>query len=359
MKLYAVKTIQSMGLSVAVGIIGVLLVLGSQTVRVGVQAGMTLCGQTLIPSLFVFLCFGEWVAQSNLPYHITKILGWFFRFCMGPLWRGGTALFLCLLGGYPMGASALVRLYEQGILTKKQIRNAALFLFMPSPAFVIVAVGLGLLGSPSAGILLWGVCTCTTLLMTLVGCRLLNQEETPEAVYPQMPSTATLVEGVARASRQMIELCGWVILFAAMSEGIRQFPLPKLVNDLVVAGLEITNGCVGLTEYGLPILAGALSFGGVCTHLQIKNILRDCMPPMTHFLAVRCIQTALSFGFTYVVCRVFPVVQTTMVTAVGAAVSGGTVLPSVFLWITCVIFLSSIYTEKGRKQKDEKSRIHS
>ena len=101
---------------------GILIWFLTDATRIRAQAAeaLILCGKSVIPALFPFLVvssllialgFGEWVS----PY----LAG-----LMAPLFRlpglASSALFLGLVGGYPIGAQTAADLYCQRLLTREE-----------------------------------------------------------------------------------------------------------------------------------------------------------------------------------------------------------------------------------------------
>lgn len=218
-----------------------------------------------------------------------------------------------------------------------------------------------MLGSVRAGIILWAACTLSALLTVAVGCRLPCREAfLPAKEREWSNQTNAFVTAVSRASHHMITICGMVMLFSVVGLWIEQLPLPRRCINHIIGMLEITNGCVRLSHQSLPVLGMVLSFGGICTHMQNKAILGDLMPRYSLFFAIRLLQSLVTYGIAWGLCRLFPLVQPTMVASQPTLNTTRSLLPSVFLWITCVAFLYSLYigTEK-RRIIDEESRLYS
>lgn len=337
-----------------------LLVAKVNTVRAGVADGMTLCANVVMPALFVFTCLCHWAVGAGLLDPIVRLLSPLFRLLMGRYVQGASALLLCLLGGYPVGATALRTLHDRGILSDAQTRVLSCLLFTPSPAFVVAGVGVAMCGSATVGWLLWAACTASTLIVVAVGCRIAPyQNQEIFHVSAQTDEKHDFVHSIARASEQMLTICGTVILFSVVGQFVRQLPLPQEICRLLSAVFEVTNGCRQLVHRPLAVLAAVLSFGGVCTHLQVKSIVGDSMPSYPRYLLVRILHSAVGAAVTLVLCRAVPSAVMVMASAKPAVGQHGSLLYTAFLWLTCVVFLSSIYAEqeKGRKNR-EKSRFY-
>lgn len=343
-------------------LLGIAFMICSGAVRAGAAHGLMLCASVVIPSLFAFLCLCEWISLSGSAAVLTRLLRPLLRWLMGPAWQGGMALLLCLLGGYPMGATALARLKEQGSITQQQTKGLSLWIFCPSPAFVITGVGQGMIGSLQAGLLLWSSCVLSVLLTGGVVCRVLRRFREPAVARPTEERTfphgaQAFVEAVAAASYKMLLICGTVVLFGGIRGLLDRLPLPAAAKVWVAAMGEVTTGCAVGSGAGLslPLLGAVISFGGICTHMQCKAILGDLLPRYDSYLLMRLLQSGLTFLLLSLLCHCFPdavPVMSSGVTPVGRAVS---LLPSAALLLTCVVFLSSLNLglEKRRKNHEE------
>lgn len=316
---------------------GVLLAC-SATVQQGAIQGLALCGDVVIPALFVFLCLSYWLVESGGGFALSVVLHPLFRLLFARCAHGGIAFLLTLIGGYPMGAATLAGLKTQGVLSHKQVQGMALFLCCPSPAFAVTAVGVGMLGSFQAGVLLWSACALSTLLITVVGCRFVKAEgETAPPSYKKQDQPLT--RGVVSACQTMLLICSTVILFRVVCSLLELFPFSNDIKTLLFGFAEVTNGCASATHKGLPFLAAVMGFGGLGAHLQIKGILSESMPSYPWYFLLRLGQGALCYGIAVGLCAWFPQVVPTFSANQGMQVTTHSWLPSVALVLTCMVFL--------------------
>ena len=343
-----------MGISAV--IIGSLLF--SQGVSDGIIKGITLCGGLLIPTLFVFLCFCEWGCLSGTFQKVFSIFNPFFRLLLGRFYQGGTALLLCFLGGYPMGASALKNLEEKGCLSEKQIKLLSLWVFCPSPSFAITGVGMGMLGSLKAGVLLWGGCALSCVLTGFVLCRIVKvEEEKGRIIGDSFSLSDSFVAAVSNGVEKMLQICGVVILVAGILGGISVMPLPSVVQKSAELFLEVTNAASYLTQNSgsMAQIGAVLMFGGIGTHLQCKMLLGSSALSYPIYLLVRIIQTALCYFICNIFCKLFPWAVPTLSNGRIPTVGSFSIMPSLWLIGTCFVFLCSVHQMSfGRREKNEK-----
>ncbi len=337
------------------------LTIFSKELGQGVRKGISLCGELVVPSLFVFLCFSEWMCYSENVQKVSFLLQPMFRLIFGKEFQGGVPLLLCLIGGYPMGASALSILYKRGSISYAQVKNWSLWIFSPSPAFVITGVGKGMLGSLKIGTLLWCACVVSCLLTGVIICRFpLRQNNQMRQTSGNNFSVNTTVNAVSSATEKMLIICGTVILVAGILSAVNGLQIPGFAKRATHLFLEVTNGCTYLLEKGgsLPEFVAVLMFGGIGTHLQCRMLLGGAFPAYKVYVVVRFCQAFLAYGFVALFCLCFP--QTIQTMSLGTAPTMGTVsvLPSVGLLATCFVFLCSLHQKPlFRRNHCEKSRL--
>ncbi len=355
---FSIKSIFNLFLFVSIGIV---LTLFSQDLGQGVRHGLSLCGELVIPSLFVFLCFCEWACSSGKIQSVSSLLQPLFRLFFGKGFQGSTPLMLCLMGGYPMGASALAVLNQKGIIGSAEVKRLSLWIFCPSPAFVITGVGLGMLNSLKAGVVLWLGCVVSCLLTGVVICRfpfwrkdgLFNR-------YSDAFSPKPLVSAVASATEKMLVICGTVILVGGILSFVNGLPVPNQTKQGFHLFLEVTNGCSYLSAKGgsLAELGSVLMFGGIGTHLQCRMILGENFPSYKVYVTVRFCQTVIAYLLIVLCCSCFPQVEQTLSLGTTPTVGSVSVLPSVGLLATCFVFLCSLQQKPMfRRNYCEKSGI--
>ena len=341
--------------------VGIVLTVFSQKLGEGVRQGLSLCGELVIPSLFVFLCFCEWACGSGKIQRVSSVLQRLFRFLFGKGFCGSTPLLLCLIGGYPMGASALAVLHQKQMMGKDLVKRLSLWIFCPSPAFVITGVGQGMLGSLKAGVVLWCGCVVSCLLTGMVICRFpMGLHNDSCRTFFNTEAQSPLVNAVGSATEKMLVICGTVILVGGILSLVNGLPIPYQMKQGFHLFLEVTNGCSYLSAKGgsLAELGSVLMFGGIGTHLQCKMLLGGNFPPYKVYVTVRICQTVITYLLITLFCFCFPQVAQTLSLGITPTVGTVSVLPSVGLLATCFVFLCSLHQKPiFRRNHCEKSGI--
>ena len=290
------------GMALGCGAVLLLLTSGSPAAE-GVRQGLTLCGEVVVPALFPLMAAALFLARSGGADLLSGLLAP----VLAPLFRippaTCAAVLLSFLSGYPTGAALIGRLQRQGRIDGATAARMTGFCINAGPGMLLLAVGQGMLGSARAGWLLLGCHAGASLLIGVVSARF-----SPKVAPAPCPVRAAegpadaFVGAVADACRQMLGLCGYVILFSALG-GL----LPPGGQRALLPLLEITRGAVALAQGGcpLPLMAAALGFGGLSVQFQAAAMLEGQVP-FGRLLAGRALHGAVSAALCMGAVRLFP-----------------------------------------------------
>ncbi len=240
---------------------------------------LKLCGEKLIPALFVFSVLSSVICGSKA----------FYRLCaFFPFWGVETALLILgVLGGFPLGASVAEKLYAEGQVNKKQAEYLCAFTNNPSLSFTVSYVG-AVLGSKKTG----AVLAILTVLSAVVSAVLLRYVFLPKEDRHIAPSLGLVKsKGLAEAVRDgcfnMLIICGCVVFFGSI--GVL---LPEKLRGI----LELSGGIANCkTETQAAFLLGFSSFSVMCQVSAVCGGKLSVLP----FLLSKLIQSAFMTFFAY------------------------------------------------------------
>lgn len=283
-----------------------------ETCAASVKEGIALCGNVVIPSLFLFLVLANFWLESGLSGMIGKGFSPITRYIFRLPSECGSVILMSLIGGFPVGISMTAQLLKQGRITKNEAERLCMFAFNAGPAFVIFAVGVSLLKSMRAGVLLY----CSVVLSALVLGFITGffrekpstfEKKSSKLSMVSMQFSSALVTSVSRASHTMLSICAWVILFYTVTTCLNTLQLPLGFKLFLNCILEVTVGLKAAAgHFPLPVLAAILSFGGLSVHCQVLSDLSACGVQLRHFVVSRCIAALLSSLFCLILLQVFP-----------------------------------------------------
>ena len=331
----------------------VLLFLSAADARAAaaVSERITLCLETLIPSLFGCTAAAALLRRSGAAAHIgyrLRRIGRLFR-----LNAAQTGIFaLSQIAGYPVGALLLKQESDAGRVDAAEAASLSAVCYGGGPAFLVGFAGAELFGSAAAGWVMLAACllaNCAVLLL-----RRGNKPPVSSSGPPACRlSPAVLTASVTDAVRSLTQICGTVLCFGLLTRLPAYLGLLRLlravcaatglraqtVSALFAALLDVTQLrgllCCGLPYYILlPLTAGLLSFGGISVQMQCLAL---GVPELSarRLCLTRLLTALLTAALTAAALPLIPVPDTAAVFAHGTAVSrSGSVLPGVLILCT-------------------------
>ncbi len=290
------------------------LLFNSDVVSHSIMDSLKLCIENVIPSLFCFMVLTAFISSSKLGAWISLPMLPLSRLLCLPLNCGGILL-MSFLGGYPAGAKALSDAWQRKEIKENTMKRIILFAVCPAPSFAIVTLGCHFLGNISAGLLLYASQILSALflaLLTSIPASAQSKQKLSHSILQgqSLPYSQAIVESVLFASRTMLGMSGYIVLFGVFLSLVAQLPCSPEVLAFISGTLEISGACKKLSAltipYKLSILSFFLSFGGLSIQFQIKSILKDCPCSFLRLLWGRIVHGLCSAVFTAVLLACFP-----------------------------------------------------
>ena len=258
-----------------------------------IMSSLSLAVRRVVPSLFVFSALAALFARIGLFTRAGR-LGRLFG-----LSPACTAVALCgLLCGFPASAVCAHALWESGEADAGEMRAILPFCSNAGMAFVVGAVGNGMLGSRRAGYMLFLMQTVLSIVFILLFCR----SKSAAAMLPVRAKKESLahalVASISAAGGAMLAVCAFIAFFGAAADMIcLVFPsVPPLLRAVICSFFEISRGCAefsGAAELS-PLLryvgvAFALGFSGVSVACQISERAGEISISILPYLAKKLI----------------------------------------------------------------------
>lgn len=277
-----------------------LFIIFSKNTRKGAYDGLTLAMNTVVPSLLPLLIIFLTFMKSSANNTLIKLFGNFSRVFFNLPKAAFSAILFGLVGGYPTGALLSEELFEAGEIDEEQAKRLMCFNFCGGCGFIITAVGTVTFNSTRVGVMLF---LSNALSSILIGFVLSFKEKRLEKSEYSLFSFTSLGDALTlatpKAAQSVIVITAYIVLFSALSSTVK---IPEPLLPII----EITNGvCSG--DFSLPLTAAFLSFGGICIHLQISDVLRKFKMSYFEFLLFRLISSVLSYFIMKLFLYFFPV----------------------------------------------------
>lgn len=265
---------------------GILLILNPDTCRENVAKAIIICGRVLIPSLFPFGVCVLFILKSD---------------ALKPINPSFLIFLFSLLGGYPMGA----KLINEEVLSKRLDReNAEKMLHScvnAGPAFIVSAVGAGVLKSQKIGYVL----LVSHILASLVICLIsgpITQNKTEKREY--ISPVDNFVISASDSAKAVMSICWFVILFSVLTGYLEVYSLRFLILKPLIFLTEIT---VAVTKTkNIVLISFLLGFSGFCIWAQVLSVGKDIKINLPKFALFRLFHGTLSAVFTYITLKIIP-----------------------------------------------------
>lgn len=279
-----------------------LLIFSSTAINAATDA-MKLCARSLVPSLFPFFVCSNLLVNLGGAYFLSKL----FSPLMIPLFglNGSCSLALIMgyISGYPVGAKTAADLYLNGSCLKYEAEKMLAYCNNCGPMFIIGALGSGMLGDSSVGLMLYISHIISSVIVAFIfrgksPCRykvISAPSERQNISFGELFSQA-----ISSSVSLTLTVCGFVILFGiavsfAESLGVIS-ALSSLGIDYSVCksmfyGLfECSGGCREIVSaIKSPIacymlLSSVLAWSGISVHLQVLGIIKKAkLSPKLYF----------------------------------------------------------------------------
>lgn len=286
-----------------------------------VKAGLSLCTERLIPSLFPFLVLSELIASSDLLQRLFKKPTYPLQKLLSLSPAGCTAMLLGMLCGFPSGTKYAFEAYENGRLSQKELERVLPLSNLPSPAFLINAVGISLFQSCRIGWLLYGCALASAFLTGMILLRYAKKEEdapireAPLLCRSSKNAVARFTDAVASAAKGMTLICAYVVFFSAISGALnavlQALHLPQILQTFSFCILELSGGvsrAASLEELrvALPLCAYCAGWSGLSVHFQLLALCGSKPISARGYLAAKLLQGLLCAAFCMVLLHILP-----------------------------------------------------
>ena len=279
--------------------------------------GLALFASNVLPAMFPFLFLNTMLSNTKAIPFINKAFEKPVNKVFGVVKEGAFVLISALICGYPVGAVTTARLYENGDISRDDVRSFLPFTSLAGPIFILSTVssifedknvGLVVLLSHYIGTLLNG------LLWRFVShtrARKRNHIENGRVALnassilsADLATHNLLGEAVTSSALSMLTVGGYIVLFGLVVDTFALLPfwgdLPAILRVVFTFPVEMTRGVVeASTLTSLPLAVGfatlSVTFGGVSVLAQQYHFLSRCKCSVFDLILPKISQGILGF----------------------------------------------------------------
>lgn len=315
-----------------------------------VRNGLVLCGEIIIPSLFPFTCGAMFIFSTRLAKVFDYLLKIPSKLLFNSTSSVGTVFLMSLLGGFPVGAKLIAKLYNDEKINTKSANLLLTFCINGGPGFIIVAVGTGFLRSQTAGIILF---ISSVISATIIGISVTRKNKIELFSYYNEESISYsegLIRSISDTGYSMIGISFFVVAFSVISSCLSTF-LPDTFSKIITSFFEVTNGSLSFSKFGIAPTGLIIGFSGFAIHFQIFGICRNITINYKYFYLGRIIHGLLTMAFSFIIEKIFPISRPTVNFSgdiISSVSSSGATLSLIIMSSIMMIYVYIFYSERRK-----------
>lgn len=321
----------------------ILVITNPKVCTEGAVKGLLLSGRVIIPSLFPFTACVLFIMKSgglsllDFANPFTKRV-----FRLSP--QQFSLMLLSFIGGYPVGGKLLNEAVKSGKISKENAGIMLNYCVNAGPAFIVLAVGGGILGSKKIGYILLLAHIISSLILSLVFGHFIKNDNTDSENTAESFSPAdNFVVSVCEAASAIFSVCAYVILFSTVNEYMNCLSEKISVLKYISPLLEVTNAVTGMRN--IVIIAFLLGFAGVSVWCQIISMGKLIKINFAVFTLSRTAHGVLSAVITALLLKVFGIAVTVSASVKYTPTYNGIVL-SLSMLSMVIVLIISLFSKK-------------
>ena len=321
----------------------ILVITNPKVCTEGAVKGLLLSGRVIIPSLFPFTACVLFIMKSgglsllDFANPFTKRV-----FRLSP--QQFSLMLLSFIGGYPVGGKLLNEAVKSGKISKENAGIMLNYCVNAGPAFIVLAVGGGILGSKKIGYILLLAHIISSLILSLVFGHFIKNDNTDSENTAESFSPAdNFVVSVCEAASAIFSVCAYVILFSTVNEYMNCLSEKISVLKYISPLLEVTNAVTGMRN--IVIIAFLLGFAGVSVWCQILSMGKLIKINFAVFTLSRTAHGVLSAVITALLLKAFGIAVTVSASVKYTPTYNGIVL-SLSMLSMVIVLIISLFSKK-------------
>lgn len=248
----------------------VLLLLFPTYFRESTRASIYMLLDSVIPSLFSFIVISKVIVSSGLIYLVSKVIAKPFTAITGLPPCGAGVFLMSFLTSYPTGAVGAVDLYREGAITHSEAEELIAVCNNTGPALPVLIIASG----KPFGWWLYLIHIISAVITAFVMKKGSRKYEWNGYKEYKSSYIKVLTSSVKETLSVTALLSAYVVFFSFITSALNLLSASHALFPFI----EIVSGSAGLgitSPISFVLLAAALSFGGLCIHMQTSAV---CAP---------------------------------------------------------------------------------
>lgn len=292
--------------------------------------GINLWIFVVMPSLFPFFIVSDLLISLKVPENIARLFSPAARLLFNTSGYGAYVFIMSIFSGYPAGAKITAQLIEDGKISSREGEKILTFSSTSGPLFIIGAVGAGMLGSTSAGYMLFA-CHILGAIFNGMFLKIFYKESTDKinAKYNGMMKSSGKGDMLSQAISNSLYISGliggYIILFSVIIKLLDKislfnylsnfldiflpYNLSMIFSGIFKTSLEISNGCKLISEmpmnFDLKLIIASfiIAFSGFSIIGQVSSVIRKTSINLGKYILSKIMHGVFSALTCYVLLK--------------------------------------------------------
>lgn len=267
----------------------------------GAAKGLCICADVIIPSLFPFTVCVLFIMRSGITDQLKKANS-ISQLLFGIDSECFTVFLLSMIGGYPVGATLINELCKKGAVSEKDACRILCCCINSGPAFIVLAVGNGMLASKELGyILLVSHIFSSVMLLYVFACGKIERTNNT-SVNRDISASECFVSATSDAAASVLSICNNVVIFSAFNAVLNSAFSNIFPIKYITLFTEVTSA-VSSTD-NIYLISFLLGFSGFCVWFQIISNAKSFKISPLKFVLSRILHGLFSTAITFILCKI-------------------------------------------------------
>ena len=234
-----------------------------------------------------------------------KLLSKVIYTCFGQNFEMFLVMLFSMLGGYPIGCKLINEMCLQNKIDKKSANIMQMYCVNAGPAFIITAVGGGILANKTLGIILFVAHITSSIILALFTAKRIRKN-CKNYNYPNKKLTKfsdIFVKSTADAAQSVMTICFYVILFSVINSYLIFLLGDVPVLRYIFYFTEVTTA-VTYTK-NIYFISFLLGFSGFSIWCQIFSLSKSANIDLKFLILGRILHGGISCFVTRLLTKIF------------------------------------------------------